>query len=124
MALMPDVTMILTDPELGAQEVTIRRRQGSWKNGRYIANTLENGETDTFTAIGNLQRASSEQLEVFPEGERKRETKVFYTKTMLYPTEGDKISDELYWHGHPYRIVYVDRWDDWGFCIAYAARRG
>ena len=31
--LSPDVTMLLTDPDLGAQSFTVRRRTSQWESG-------------------------------------------------------------------------------------------
>ena len=35
----------------------------------------------------------------------------------------EDISDEITWNNHPYKVIRVDRWDEWGYCVAYAARR-
>lgn len=118
MSLLPDVAFLCDDPDLGAQEFTVKRKTGSWVAGRFIAS-----EPETLTPIGNIQSPTPEQLAFFPEGVRENETKVIYTRTMLYVTEGEDISDEILWQGHWYKLVKADRWDDWGYCVAYAARR-
>jgi len=117
--LMPDVTMLLTDPTLGAQPITITRKHGSWSGGRF---TLE-GEAETFRITGILQPPSPEQLEFFPEGEKREGQVVVYTKTHLYLTEGDMVSDVVTWRGEDYKIVNINRWQDYGFNIAYAQKR-
>ena len=116
--LMPDVTMLLTDPTLGAQTITVKRAEGQWSGGRFAA-----GEPALIPVTGILQPATPEQLEFFPEGERREGQIVFYTKTTLYLTEGDQISDVLFWRGEDYKIVNVNRWQDYGFNIAYAQKR-
>ena len=118
--LMPDVTALLFDPELGAQSVQVTRKSGSWIGGRFVIG--ENGTT-TFNAVGILQPARTEQLEFFPEGERREGQIVFYTTVPLYLTEGDEVSDSLTWRGEGYKIVNVNRWNDYGFNIAYAQKR-
>lgn len=118
MSLLPDVAFLCDDPDLGAQEFTVRRKTGTWVAGRFIPR-----ESESLTPVGNIQSPTPEQLEVFPEGVRKNEKKVIYTTTMLYTTEGEEISDVVIWHGNEYKIIRADRWDDWGYCVAYAARR-
>ena len=117
--LMPDVTALLVDTELGAQTVTVKRKTGSWQGGRFVVG--ENG-TQTLSVIGILQPASPEQLEFFPEGERREGQVVFYTQTTLYLTEGSEISDRLMWQGEEYKIININRWQDYGFNIAYAQK--
>lgn len=119
MSLSPEVAFLCSDPDLGAQEFTVRRRKGAWNAGRFTVK----GDPQILHPIGNIQSPTPEQLVFFPEGERKQETKVIYTRTMLYMTEGEDIADEITWHDHPYKIIRADRWDDWGFCVAYVARR-
>ena len=116
--LMPDVTSLLLDPDLGAQSVTVKRTTGLWQGGRFVPQT-----TTSFQAVGNLQPATPEQLEFFPEGERREGQMVFYTKTTLYLTEGNEVSDVLVWRGEEYKIINLNRWQDWGFNIAYAQKR-
>lgn len=115
MFLMPDVTEILFDPEVGAQSFTIKRVSGKWKGGRLVENAAEE-----ITAIGNIQPASVEQLKFFPEGEKRTGERVIYTTEALHLSEGEEVSDSIMWRGEEYKIVRVDRWDDWGFNIAYA----
>ncbi len=116
--LSPDVAFLCDDPDLGAAPFTVTRRKGEWRGGRFEAT-----DTQTFQALGIIQSPTPEEQEFFPEGDKKRETKTIYTRTMLHLTEGEDISDDITWHGRPYRVIRVDRWDDWGFCIAYAARK-
>ena len=117
--LMPDVTALLVDPGLGAQTVTVKRRTGSWQGGRFV---VGQNDEQTLNVVGILQPASPEQLEFFPEGERREGQVVFYTQTTLYLTEGDRISDRLLWQGETYKIINLNRWQDYGFNIAYAQK--
>lgn len=118
MSLLPNVAFLCDDPELGAQEFTVTRKKGKWVAGRFIPQ-----QPETMTPTGNIQSPTPEQLQFFPEGVRANETKVIYTQTMLYMTEGEDISDEITWNGHQYKVVRADRWEDWGYCVAYVARR-
>lgn len=118
MALSPDVTELLVDPDLGAQEFIVRRRTGKWQGGRMIV-----AEDTTFTAIGIVQPPSSEELQFFPEGERRKGMVAIYTQAILHLTEGEDVADDVTWRGDEYKIVRVDRWDDYGYCVAYAQKR-
>lgn len=115
---MSDITELLVDPDLGAQEFTVRRRKGKWHGGR-----MEVSEDLSLTAIGIIQPPSSEELRFFPEGERREGMIAIYTQTMLHLTEGEEIADDVTWQGEPYKIIRVDRWDDYGYCVAYAQKR-
>ena len=118
MALMPDITALLVDPGLGAQRFTVSRRTGRWREGRFVPETEE-----LIQATGNIQPATAEALQFFPEGERRRGAIVIRSKTLLHLTEGADIADTVTWRGEQYKIVRVDRWDDYGFCVGYAHRR-
>lgn len=118
MALMPDVSALLFDPDLGAQEFTIKRRTGKWIGGRM---TVDN-ET-IIRAIGVIQPPSAEQLVFFPEGERRKRQIVIYTTTMLHLTDGSDIADDVTWNGEQYKLVNVKRWNDYGYVEAYAELR-
>ena len=118
MALEPDVTDLLYDPDLGAQVFQIKRRTVSWQGGRTSAATEE-----MISATGIIQPPSPEALQFFPEGERRNGMIVIYTTTMMYLSDGQQISDVVTWQGENYRIIRVDRWDDYGFCTAYGAMR-
>lgn len=117
--LMPDVTMLLSDPTVGAQHFDIYRRRGEWEQGRFVIAD----EVQTVPAVGVIQPAGSESLSFFPEGERREGQIVIYTKTTIYLTEGDSITDEIIWQGENYKILRVDRWQEYGFNIAYAQKR-
>ena len=118
MALMPDVTELLFDPDLGAQEFVVTRRTGKWVGGRLTVDTEE-----TLIAIGIIQPPSAEQLAFFPEGERRKGQIVIYTTTTLHLTEGTDIADDIMWNGEQYKLVNVKRWDDYGYVEAYAELR-
>ncbi len=79
------------------------------------------GTTLRFTGI--IQSPSPEQLDFLPEGERRNGTIVIYTKERLYLTEGHSVSDEVLWRGEKYKVIHVDRWDDYGYNVAYAEKR-
>lgn len=118
MSLMPDVTDLLHDPDVGAKPFSILRRTGQWSGGRMHVSTSQ-----SISAVGVMLPPSSEQLSFFPEGERRNGQVAIYTETILHLTEGEEIADEVTWQGDRYKIIRVDRWDEYGFCIAYAQKR-
>lgn len=120
MALMPEVQFLLTDPDLGAQPFTVTRKTGSWSGGRLVIDP-ETG-TETIRAVGVVAPPQPEEMDRFPEGERRKDLKAIYTQTMLHVSDGEAVSDKITWRGDSYKIVRVERWDDWGFCVAYAAK--
>ena len=117
MALMPDITALLVDPELGAQRFSISRRAGRWHEGRF-----EPESEEIIEATGNIQPANAEALQFFPEGERRRGAITIRTATLLHLTDGTDIADSVLWRGERYKLIRVDRWDDYGFCVGYASR--
>lgn len=118
MSLLPDVTELLIDPDLGAQTFFVKRRKGKWSGGR-----LAVSDEEALSFIGIIQPPSSEQLAFFPEGERREGRIVIYTQSLLHLTEGEDISDDVIWSGESYKVVAIDRWTDYGFCAAYAQKR-
>lgn len=118
MPLSPDVTALLVDPDLGAQPFTVVRRKGKWSAGRLL---VSDEETLVFTGI--IQPPSSEQLAFFPEGERREGKIAIHTQSALHLSDGEDISDDVIWRGESYKVVAVNRWNDYGFCVAYAQKR-
>ena len=121
MALMPEVQFLLSDPDLGAQRFTITRKTGKWQGGRLVVDPQTGVET--ISAIGIVVPPEPEHLSFFPEGEKREDMKAIYSKTMMYVSEGKEVADEINWRGVPYKVVKADRYDDWGFCVAFAVKR-
>lgn len=116
--LMPDVTWLLSDPTLGSQHFTIIRKTGAWQSGRFVLDVAQN-----IPAIGIIQPSGSESLSMIPEGEKREGMVVIYTKTEIHLTEGSEVSDNVEWRGEMYKVLRIDRWQDYGFNIAYAQKR-
>ena len=83
--------------------------------------TVKTDETLSFTGI--IQPTGAEQLQFFPEGERREGMITVYSKPLLHLTEGEDVSDDVTWNGEQYKVIRVDRWQDYGYCVAYAQRR-
>ena len=121
MSLMPEVQFLLSDPDLGAHSFDIIRRTAVWVGGRLVV-PKDNSTTQTVPAVGMIIPPTPEQLDFFPEGVRREDEKAIYSETMMHVTEGKEISDTIVWNGDKYKIVRADRWDEWGFCVAYAVK--
>lgn len=130
MALQPDITSLLLDPELGAQSFTINRTMGSWKKGRFIE------EVTVIKAIGNIQPATAEELEQLPEGDRRKGVIVIRTPTPIYETQDamttdepsqtpakEHATDEIVWRGNAYKVLSAMMWADFGWYEAFATRK-
>lgn len=128
MPLQPDITAALLDPELGAQPFTINRTFGEWKAGRFIE------ETTAIKAVGNIQPATTEDLEQLPEGDRRKGVIVIRTPTPIYETgnqeseasqtpQKEHTTDEIVWRGNAYKVLSATLWGDFGWYEAYATRK-
>lgn len=129
--LQPDITSLLSDPELGAQRFTIIRTTGSWVKGRFIEDTEE------IKAIGNIQPATPTDLDQLPEGDRKKGVIVIRTTTAIFdvddcteqsadPSETLKkehAADEIIWRGNTYKVLSASLWGDFGWYEAFATRK-
>lgn len=118
--LMPDVTAILYDPEVGGgvgfqvlRSVSVRNRGGYVKN------------TSTYEAIGNIQPQEMSNQSSTVE-DLLNESIVIYS-TFLFQTGSNTgtsiveadivVYDNLHW-----RVTRVDDWSKWGYTRAYATR--
>lgn len=120
MSLMPDVAFLLFDSDLGAQPFTVKRRKGKWNSGRF--DVSEEKILDP-APVGIMLPPTEEQMLTLPEGVRRNGIVALYTTTMLHVTEGEDIADDVTWLGEQYKIIRVDRWDQYGFWIAFAHKR-
>lgn len=116
--LSPDVADLVEDEDLGAQDFTILRR-----TGKHIKGTFTETSRETLTKKGLIVPKDAEQLQFFPEGDRKKGMITVYTRADLNMTDGGDVSDEIIWDGANYRIVMVDPFTDYGFCVGHASRR-
>ena len=120
MALLPDVTALTVDPELGAVSFTILRHKGSWIGGRFVKDTQSQ---QSISAIGIIQPPSPAQLSFFPQGQKREGQIVIYTMTEMQMIEGEDASDDVVWRGDTYKVIRADRWLDYGFNIVYCEKR-
>lgn len=122
MALV-DVTEVLIDPDFSS-DFTLVRTTGQWEKGRFILDApIE------IPCYGPVQPPTPKELELLPEGERKRAYMCFHVKGQdVYLTrdlEGDKkggISDHFIWNGSIYKIMQIKDWSHFGWKKAFGER--
>ena len=107
--LHPDVTALLADPEMGAQQFSVERTITRFKDGRSVSEV--NMKSDM---VGSIQPGGPDDIKHFPEGDRLESIIVISTTRMLYS------GDIVYWNRRKYKVHKVDMWVDHGFCTAYA----
>lgn len=118
--LMPDVTEILDDPDLGGGvSFPVTRKHIARTRGSYTTTT------ETFQATGNIQPMQKG----FTQGENEdqmNEEIVIRSKFIFQigsHNEADTIeTDEITWHGYRWRLTRIEDYADWGFTVAYATR--
>ena len=119
--LMPDVTEIINDPEVGGgQPFQVRR----------VANTRVMGgvtrSVEVIDCTGNIQPQSLQTQSSTAE-DLKTESIVIYACFSFSVGSNDggvtfDGPDEILYDGKTYRVTSVNDWSDWGFSIAYATR--
>lgn len=118
--LMPDVTSILYDPEVGGgqpfqviRNTSVRSRSGYTKT------------PETFDAVGNIQPQSDSAQASTPE-DILTETIVIYSTFFFQKgsNNGDSIveADIVLYDGFRWRVTSVDNWSKWGYSRAYATK--
>lgn len=118
--LMPDVTPILDDPEVGGGvSFQVIRNTAVRSLGGYTKTV------QTFSETGNIQPQEMSNQASTPE-DKLEESIVIYTTFSLQTgsntgssiVESDIVQyDNLYW-----RVTRVENWSKWGFTRAYATR--
>lgn len=122
MALI-DVTDLLIDPDF-ASEFLLIRTTGQWEKGRFKLD-----KPFEMPCYGPVQPPTQKELELLPEGERKRSYMCFHVHGKdVYLTrdlEGDSkggISDHFLWGGDTYKITQVKDWKHFGWVKAFGER--
>lgn len=119
--LMPDVTEILNDPEVGGGQPFQVVRYATTRTLGSVTRTPE-----TFDLIGNIQPQDMTSQTSTSEDEL-NETIVIYAIFAFQRGENDggltyTEADEVLYNGKRYRVTRVNNWSEWGFSIAYATR--
>ena len=117
--LMPDVTAIIDDPEVGGGvSFQVRRKT--------ITRKLGNVETseEIFNVTGNIQPQNKGSQASTTEDIRNESIVVYSTfKFEIGKNYGESSitqTDEVLHKGKVYRVTQVNDWSEWGFTIAYA----
>ena len=119
--LLPDVTGILVDPEIGGgQSFQVKRRTSTRTLGDISVST------ETFNLIGNIQPQDMNSQTSTTEGIMD-ESIVIYCAFSFSVGKNDGGSsfteaDDVLYDGNVYRVTRVNNWSKWGFSIAYATR--
>lgn len=119
--LLPDVTQIIDDPEVGGGQTFQVYRV---TNTRVMGGV--NRSEQVITCTGNVQPQSLTSQSSTIEDIR-NETIVVYSRFTFTVGENDgEVSfvgpDEILYGGKRYRVTTVNNWAEWGFTIAYATR--
>lgn len=119
--LLPDVTAILNDPEVGGGVAFQVRRV---ENERSLGSVIQH-ET-IYDCTGNIQPqdmsvSASTTEDEYSESIVIRSTFAF----MVGSNDGGSTfmgEDEVLWDGKVWRVTRVENWKDWGFSVAYATK--
>ena len=118
--LMPDVTAILYDPEVGGgQSFKVIRNASVRSRGGYTRTPTET------TAVGNIQPQDKSNQSSTVE-DLLKESIVIYS-TFCFQTgsnTGSSIveADIVFWNDLYWRVTQVQDWSQWGYTQAYATR--
>lgn len=119
--LMPDVTEILDDPEVGGGQPFQVVRYTSTRTLGAVTKTPQ-----TFDLTGNIQPQDMSSQTSTSE-DTLNETIVIYAVFAFQTGENDGGTtytgpDEVLYDGKRYRVTRVNNWSKWGFSIAYATK--
>lgn len=120
MSLLPDVTEILDDPEVGGGvSFTVERVV----NTRHHGNVTQS--TETYQCTGNIQPAGKSSQTSTTEALLTEDIQIYTTFPLstginngLTFTESDRV---LY-DGKTWKVTSVQNWEKWGFTIGTATR--
>ncbi len=122
---MLDLSSILTDKDLGGTAFTVLRRSYILSEG-----TPAPQPEQRFTVSGNIQPASPEDLQLFPEEERSSEWILVLSPIRLQTGEKPSSAssflsaDMILYRGRTYRVARVRDWlPQGGFHKAWAVRQ-
>ena len=114
---MINVKELIHDPDF-CETFTLRHKTGVWVDGLF-----QTTATDT-SVTGVVRPATGKELELLPEGDRMKDTKVFYTWEKVQVAEDENASDEFLWKGSRYKALQVKDWSSHGFYETMASYIG
>lgn len=119
--LMPDITEILDDPEVGGgQPFQVKR----YTNTRKLGSVTKKAKT--YNVTGNIQPQDL-SAQTSTSEDTLNESVVIYARFAFQAGENGggatfTGADEILYNGKRYRVTRVNNWSEWGFSIAYATR--
>jgi len=119
--LLPDVTEILDDPEVGGSQPFVLVRT---TNRRTLGKVTVSKVNIPLTGNIQPQEMGSQSSTV---EDTENETIVIYAKFGFQcgKNDGSNVfygADEILYNNKRYRVTRVNNWIQWGFSIAYATR--
>ena len=122
MALLPDITGLLDDPDVGGgQAFVIIRTTVQRRKGRASTPTVER-----IPATGSVQPVSENQLEQLPEGDRDQADYIIRSTTPFQDgsSSGTEtvLPDEIEYDGERYKLLKTKEWHKWGMHVAIVTR--
>ena len=117
-----NLASVLSDPDLGGTTFYVFRPSYTQVNGEVVPSIT----TGTIVS-GNIQPATSEDLQLFPEEERSEDMIVIFAAfhfSLGEAAEGSFTSaDIVNWQGRKYRVIRVKDWStQGGYWKAWAVR--
>ncbi len=122
MALLPDITGLLDDPDIGGgQAFVIIRTTVQRRKGRASAPTVER-----IPATGSVQPVNENQLEQLPEGDRDKADCIIRSTTPFQNGSSSEtvtvLPDEVEYLGERYKLLKTKEWRQWGMHVAIVTR--
>ncbi|KWA48385.1 hypothetical protein [Burkholderia stagnalis] len=108
---MLDLSEVVTDPELGAREISIERAVGARQPSGEWEESYAPG-----TVTGIVHPASKDQIATLPEGERHFRTIAVFSDAPL------AARDFVHYRGARWRVTADSDWSDYGYYYALATR--
>lgn len=117
---MPDISELLFDPDVGGgQDFKVERTIQTRAKGRLVSQPPV--VTDVF---GNVQPAQPDELEQFPEEDRKYSVMAFRSTFLFQLGSDDGITsvspDVILYQDKKYRLLKIDDWSAYGWQRAFA----
>ena len=103
-----------------AQIVMVERTAaGGYVDGLYVK-----GTPSTFKTLASVQQPTPIQIEVLPEGEKDKDTKLFISKKPIRTTndEAGLIADVIIYKSQRYKVETSADWEDYGYTMAMGVK--
>lgn len=117
--IMPDVTELFCDPDVGGgQSFQVERTTK--------VRVLGGGASSAsiFSAIGSIQPAQPDELQQIPEEDRKNAVMAFRSSFAFQMGSDDDVTnilpDVIIYNGQRYRVLKLDNWSAYGWQCAFA----